>query len=561
MMVYTKNNKQKEYKICKEGVGLIRQSLNQEIEKVKDSVSSKSFPDNHNAKSLFSNSHSSALFYLTKASSDSKKALIQAIMINEIHNSISSYAKQSGIHNLTPYESAKMDIQQRAAYKLIGAKAGSWLSTTKVLFECMLYALFPLIILYSTAPFGGIGVLKNYIIAFAWLILWGPSYAVINMIATYANKVQTGNVFDQGLTMINQLEVISVQDNISAMAGYFSMLVPILSLVVFKGVGIMSSLAHNLGTVMQSTAGSVASETASGNIAVGNTSFNNVSANKYDASNFYKGSGHKTDILSSGIARYTSADGIMTYDTTATQDKITTSFGLNNQDTEALSDSISRNKTLSQDLRESAINSSGLAANRAMSKAESQDFKVSSSDSYSAAQRASINRSMQHVNSELENISKDTGLTRNQVLDMAAAASLGIDKSAIKASIGANYKAGVTSEDAFKQIEQFSKSKDYKTAMGYMIENANTETFEMRDSHGNTITTTVGEQWQSSQNRAIGASRLESIAKAESIQLANMKQRTITQNTNLNGKYTEFLGKRYNTTEIDGILNHKNHNS
>jgi conjugal transfer mating pair stabilization protein TraG len=252
---YTQDNNSQVFLTCKDGIDNISADLNRQMTLTEGFLATKLFPNYDDALAKYQTSHQTALDYLTKASKTATHNLTQAIMVNEIQQATQRYSATYGGNELTPYEKARMDIQQANTYRIIGANPSSWLATTKTLFQAILYASFPLAILFVMAPFGGISILRNYIMIFAWLMMWGPSYAVINMIANYSNKMQTGEVFSQGLTIANQMSVIRVQDQISNMAGYFVMLVPFLPLFLFQGIGAMSSLAHTLGSVTESTAG------------------------------------------------------------------------------------------------------------------------------------------------------------------------------------------------------------------------------------------------------------------------------------------------------------------
>jgi conjugal transfer mating pair stabilization protein TraG len=421
-----------------------------------------------------------------------------------------------GGNELTPYEKARMDIQQANTYRIIGANASSWLATTKTLFQAILYASFPLAILFVMAPFGGISILRNYIMIFAWLMMWGPSYAVINMIANYSNKMQTGEVFSQGLTIANQMSVIRVQDQISNMAGYFVMLVPFLPLFLFQGIGAMSSLAHKLGSVTESTAGQVSGEVSTGNISAGNTSFNNTSANKYDASSFYKGQGHATRINDGGLSISSTASGQTVVDASGITSKLNTSFGVNQIES--------------------------LSSNKAISSAINNGFSVSSTDGYSRSQTDSITDSMNYTKSASYDLSKSTGLSQSQILE----ASAGIRGGLGKAEFGARYGGSVNSSDAFNKIESFAKSEQFSEAFSYMKQNSMNQSISYTDSSGKTQTTTIDEALRTSQDY--------------SNQLSQMKQISSIQSTGRTDEYVEYVYGKYGNEQAEGIFDHKNHN-
>ena len=521
-----------EFLTCKEGVGNISGELNEQIDRTKEHLAKRLFPDDVDALTKFQAKHQSTLDYLTSASQNAANSLRQAIMVNEIQQSVSGYASSLGNHVITPYEQARIALQQRNNYRLIGANANSWLVYTKTLFEAVLYALFPLVMLYTIAPFGGIGLIKTYITTFSWLILWGPCYAAINLIASYSNKVITGEALTQGMTIVNQLDIVNAQEQISTMAGWFSMLVPFITLIVFKGMGAMTTLAHKLGSTLESSTGQVANETSTGNIGIGSTSFNNVSANKKDSSHFFKGQGHSTQINDDGLATTTSASGQKTYNTSGMTDSINTSFNVSKQDMNSVSNSISS--------IESQVNS------KAISNAISNGFNVSSSDQFSQSEQDSMRESMNFTKTQSNDLSKSTGLTQQQVLSASAGIKGGMDIWKFKAEFGASLGQSVTSTEAFNQLESFSKSKQFSNSMDYIKQNAANESIAYTDSSGKNVTSTIDEAMRTS--------------KDYSIQLSNMQQMSHIQNENLTHKYIESLERNYDQRAVEGILNHKDHN-
>lgn len=528
---YLKNNNTQDFLTCKDGIDNIQSDLNKQITLTEGFIAAKLFPNYDDAISKYQTSHKTALDYLTTASTTASNNLTQAIMVNEIQQSVGNYASSVGDGKLTPYEQARMDIQQQNTYRVIGANAGSWLILTKTLLEAMLYAMFPFVILFMISPIGGIAILKNYIMIFAWLIMWGPSYAVINMIANYSDKSQTGEIFTQGLTIANQMGVVGVQEQISTMAGYFTMLVPFLPLFIFQGLGAMSSLAHKLGSVMESTASQVAGESSTGNISVGNTSFNNTSANKHDASTFFKGEGHSTRINDDGLSISTSSSGATTVDASGITSKLNTSFNVNKQEMSSMSQSVSEIESLS--------------TNKAISNAISNGFSVNSSDGYSQSKTDSITDSMNYTKSVSNDLSKSTGLSQSQVLEASARIKGGLSIAGFGAEFGGGISGSTTSTDAFNKIEGFAKSEQFGEAFSYMKSNSMNESISFTDSHGSTKTSTIDEALRTS--------------KDYSKQISQMEQMSSIQSTGKTDDYVQFVYSNYGK-DSEGIFNHNNHN-
>ena len=513
---------------CKEGIDNISDGIEDQISATQGIIAGKLFPNHDDALDKFIVRHQSTLDYLTTTSQNAEAALRQAIMVNEIQQSMSGYAASLGNHAITPYEQARTELQQRSTYRIIGAQANSWLVLTKTMFEMMLYAFFPLVALYVVAPFGGISILKYYITSFAWLVLWSPCYAAINRLATGVDKYRLEGIYNDGITIANQFQIAGIQEQISQMAGYFSMLVPFITLVVFKGPGAMSSLAHKLGSVLESSAGQAASESSTGNTKIGDTSYNNLSANKQDSSHFFKGQGHKTEINNDGLAITTSASGQVSYNASGLTDNINTKFSASQQEMNNVSNAIS------------SIESQ--TTNKAISHAVSNGFSVSSSDQYSQSEQDSIQESMNFMKSQSEDLSQTTGLSQSQVLEASAGIGVGFFKD--KFSLNAKFGGSVVSDDAFRKLEAFAASEKFEEGMNYMKQNSQNESITYSDSNGDTVTSTMDEAMRKSQDY--------------SNTLSNMQQISKIMSNNQTHEYIAHLHKNYDQHTVEGILNHKN---
>jgi hypothetical protein len=141
---------------------------------------------------------------------------------------------------------------------------------------------------------------------------------------------------------------------------------------------------------------------STGNISAGNTSFNNTSANKYDASSFYKGQGHATRINDDGLSISSTASGQTVVDASGITSKLNTSFGVNQQEMQSLSSSISQIESLS--------------SNKAISSAINNGFSVSSTDGYSRPQTDSITDSMNQSISYTDSSGKTQTTTIDEAL-------------------------------------------------------------------------------------------------------------------------------------------------
>lgn len=148
-------------------------------------------------------------------------------------------------------------------------------------------ALYPLVtILAMMAGFNAGAVIKNFIMALAWVALWPPLYAVVNFVSlsAYAKSLTAKTALSGGLSIqtmgLADASLISNQ----AVMGYMVIAVPIIASFLVKGG------AAGLGGLSQSwmaptqSASQSAGGAALGNMNQGNVSVDNANANKADMS-------------------------------------------------------------------------------------------------------------------------------------------------------------------------------------------------------------------------------------------------------------------------------------
>jgi len=106
----------------------------------------------------------------------------------------------------------------------------------QALFEGIIIAIFPFIIVVSVLP-AGTSILKNYAKSVLWIQLWNPVTAVLNyFIATFATA-SLGNIFKtmDGINILNSSMLLSDAAGYIGAAGYMYALVPPLSWMLLTG--------------------------------------------------------------------------------------------------------------------------------------------------------------------------------------------------------------------------------------------------------------------------------------------------------------------------------------
>ncbi|AIL66147.1 conjugal transfer mating pair stabilization protein TraG (plasmid) [Rickettsiales bacterium Ac37b] len=314
----SKNDNVKEsYISCNKAANYIAGKLTEEVNK-RESVLAKRFTSyffadkqeidaNKVFASILTNSYG---LFLKKDSKDAKDTLLQNIMINSIGDNAASYNKS--------FSRAATEATTSSAYYAISQMAQKFVPIYRAVLECILYGIFPLILILMVTPIG-LEVLKNYGFGFIYLQMWQPMYAILFCIAGAWGKYYASGI--DSLTFANQLKIAHINSEISAVAGYMLALIPILSVFVTKGmVSGMGNLASSVFYIPQTAAVNNAEQAIKGNYQVGTTqidthSYNNTSSNKYD-DNYSWMSGMKSFAMQSGAQEKMFADGRTGIDST-----------------------------------------------------------------------------------------------------------------------------------------------------------------------------------------------------------------------------------------------------
>ena len=306
---------------CRNGVASLNQDWQTAITQAEDRYAARLFPEETNAKAQLLKYLPLSYSFLTDLSENASDLMQQNIMANAIQSGLLNWSAQTNAPAaLEGYAFNKAQQQNRVANRTIGDMAAYWLPLLKNIFEGILYGSFVFIFLLVLFPFG-LAILRQYAYSLLWLQLWAPLYAIINLYVNfYAQHRSLGaiNLGDglQGLTLVAQSGLAQVNSDMSGLAGYISLSVPLIATSLVTGLHqALSHLGQYVGGTVQSSVTASAGEAATGSFSLGNTSFSthnayNTSANHFDdtARTF---SGTVTDQMPGGSTITMTADGSM----------------------------------------------------------------------------------------------------------------------------------------------------------------------------------------------------------------------------------------------------------
>ncbi|MFQ5779185.1 MAG: conjugal transfer protein TraG N-terminal domain-containing protein, partial [Nitrospiria bacterium] len=212
-----------------------------------------------------------------------QEIIFQSAMIHAYDEALELQAKATGsTEELLGMTLAQAEYQQRTGLFTMGRMARHLLPALRSVVEALIYGIFPFLLLMLFLPWG-YKVLQTYAVGFLWLQLWGPIFAVLNLLTAIRAEKILKPYASEGVTIMTWATLDTMTADQLAMAGAISLMVPILA--YFLASGSLSGIIQGAGMVLgssQSTAGRAASSAGMGNISMGNVGLDNFQANKFN---------------------------------------------------------------------------------------------------------------------------------------------------------------------------------------------------------------------------------------------------------------------------------------
>ncbi|SEA76418.1 Membrane proteins related to metalloendopeptidases [Thiothrix caldifontis] len=175
---------------------------------------------------------------------------------------------------------ARAETERRTTYAVLGELAGRTLPLIRNIFEAFIYGIFPLVFALMLLPQAG-KVVMTYIKGLLWLQLWAPLYAILHfgmtLYGTHSATSALTTIHGSALSLATNTGLYQALADMSLVAGYLSMSIPMISyLIVNQGGAMMAGLAGKVMGSYEAPAAKGAEEATTGNISLGNTSLGNA---------------------------------------------------------------------------------------------------------------------------------------------------------------------------------------------------------------------------------------------------------------------------------------------
>jgi conjugal transfer mating pair stabilization protein TraG len=160
--------------------------------------------------------------------------------------------------------------QTNTTYRVLAAVAESAMPKLRGAIEMIQYAVFPLIIAVAVAAgFGGLTILKAYVLSLIWVQLWPPLYAVVNFIMN--SSAQSFGAQFQGLaeSAAASVGIITAMVDHQAIAGMLTIAIPPIAAALVKGGEVGLQAVAGMMTAPHAAAKAASEIGALGNLKAG----------------------------------------------------------------------------------------------------------------------------------------------------------------------------------------------------------------------------------------------------------------------------------------------------
>lgn len=516
-----------------------------------------------------------ALNKLSGKAESADRRIQQQIMIDSVVNAIETKSVELGAS--PNFEVRRAYLQQRESYKTIGQVSAQTLPYLKNILEALFYAIFIFVVGMSMLPSGW----KTFIFwvkGVIWLNLWPPLFAVVNFLTTESLTMQVKRAIgsDEGLSIANTVAVASCAADMSAIAAYGSVLIPVFAWMFLERSGYMfSNMAGSILSVSQGAATSVAQEAVSGNynygnVGVGGMNAYNVTQLKHDLAPSYS-AGHFVE-NSGTSSRIMAPDGesLINVPTSQIPMHINSAEHQENVKRSALNQAMSTHE--SENVQASKHHSDSyrkmLELGNHLSKMTANGYVWSNSTT------AGVAKEVSDVHNRISSISERLGISEdlaNQTaFSIAGGANVGIATDSLKRLIGkdsgptAGVHAAVNGgkhyfsdskfQEAMDDLVSLGKSDDYKNAMSHAVQAHKSGDFHSNNQEIKNLMDNMTSSYEKGNTHTQNASKALERAHSLSNEISNIHSQSHQINMDENQQFVNWAQEKgYSAHQIENM--------
>ncbi|HDM8062503.1 TPA: conjugal transfer mating pair stabilization protein TraG [Vibrio harveyi] len=457
-------------------------------------------------------------------STSASNTIKQNMLMNELRYNLDSLDPTQAALN---YAYTTNKLQTTSMWASLGLMAREYLP----MLHTMLFMLFACLGFFvagaAVIPGLTMMVLKNYFGTFAFLATWPALFAIINGFQLWGLESLSTDVSGKfgGLVLSNANAADELHSRFAWMTGILMIGVPLIAGGILKGgQSVMSSMNYQLSSMINSTNARASAAASTGNLDFGsmqidNHNMNNTHANKFDT-NTLTNQGHSYTQNQDGSVTTQHADGRTTYDSTQTVSR----GNISTNTSAMLQESVANARTQTEQNLTQQSTQLGQSIQAGASLSDRWHDSVGKNLSYgegsSSGFNTQVSQGMSNMQSAIDNVSKQTGWTKDQSQAYLQSAYAGVDVSVggKLGPLGGSANAGVKwsdeertaysnmSSEQKQQLEQATKQytdgANAVTNAGTQVDNKDTRTSVEQFAHDFAI--------NASNTKSLGASVMQS---------------------------------------------------
>ena len=449
-----------------------------------------------NAATRMQSDMQNAMNFMTGVSISPQQFVTQQAIINAMATGTHKLSQQTNASEFNQYIVSGAELHRLTTYQALGDIASEKLPLLRTIFEVIIYAIFPIIVLMAIVLPGKVPL--AYITALVWINLWAPMYAILHFIMSYysqASMTELAALYGNGFSVFANAEMAKFNSDVVATTGYLATALPMLAWMLVSKSGAMA--ASFAGRVMQGYDQSVekgANEAVDGKgQRMGNTWEQTGSGNIQNS-----------NLMDSGSRLTNTADG------SSLLSQTTSSLLVNPQITEAAVQSqqqaVESATKLQETERAQLAESNSTVLGDSGSVMQQLSKEQGANNNFKESETAQQQRNYTAMEQALDNYQKTTGVTLTDQAKATVYAQAEASGGFELFGNGVKVKGGATIDGSTTE----SESDDYKMAQGFMSSNQFSEavssigaatrematTFGLKESNGSVdqLNTSLSEQ-------------------------------------------------------------------
>lgn len=517
---------------------------------------------------------------LIGSSRDARDVFIQAMMINAVRDGVADFQAETG-EQVSAYSTTRAELQMKNQNLFSARLSQKWIPYLRIILEIIFYAMFPLMAPFFMLPQMGPGLMKQYFSGFIMLQSWGPLFVILNKImmegAISETQAAAGRASaDNTITLGNLDNVAAANGDLASIAGFMTMLIPVIASALAFGVHRLASQSESLLSSVNSGAAEAARDETVGNMNLGTSGydlhrFNQEFGNQVGTS-LSQDTGRSAVRSSEGGTFNVAANGRETYDgvgarsnlnmpiaaSQAVGSELRQTAGEMASYSESQSQRAGESYTQAQDALHSwATNSStGISSQLGERFAENADVREAASTIdalYSQAQRgmSSSASDERYLNAGAEGTAygEVTAATGLEFLGSGGGVKAG---ARVSATAGTGQRDTEMTRAEFVESLSESERQDFARAEATILSAASSAEFTTTGSEGSSEARNVQEAMRSAETYSEEASRARSMSEQASLMAGRVESDSISWSKPLDDQLMEYYG---NMMDGSGSLN------